>query len=44
MERFDFGSLRSAKQIEYTVNANWTFIANLNRGNGGLLFWDQAVC
>jgi glycine betaine catabolism A len=27
MERFDFASLRSAKQIEYTVNANWKFIA-----------------
>jgi Rieske 2Fe-2S family protein len=27
MDRFDFASLRSAKQIEYTVNANWKFIA-----------------
>jgi Rieske 2Fe-2S family protein len=27
MERFDFTRLRSAKQIEYTVNANWKFIA-----------------
>ena len=27
MERFDFGRLRSAKRIEYPVNANWKFIA-----------------
>jgi len=27
MDRFDFGRLRSAKRIEYTVNANWKFIA-----------------
>ena len=27
MARFDFGRLRSAKQVEYTVNANWKFIA-----------------
>ena len=27
LERFDFGRLRSAKRIEYTVNANWKFIA-----------------
>jgi len=27
MARFDFGSLRSAKRVEYTVNANWKFIA-----------------
>jgi len=27
MSRFDFGSLRSAKRIEYTVDANWKFIA-----------------
>ena len=27
MERFDFARLRSAKRIEYPVNANWKFIA-----------------
>jgi Rieske 2Fe-2S family protein len=27
MDRFDFGKLRSAKRIEYPVNANWKFIA-----------------
>ena len=27
MDRFDFASLRSAKRIEYAVNANWKFIA-----------------
>lgn len=27
MARFDFGSLRSARRIEYAVDANWKFIA-----------------
>jgi Rieske 2Fe-2S family protein len=27
MARFDFGRLRSARRIEYTVGANWKFIA-----------------
>jgi Rieske 2Fe-2S family protein len=27
LERFEFGRLRSAKRIEYPVNANWKFIA-----------------